>query len=197
MFIGYRVWLRHGVPWNVVELVEKTAVERPMPTDVIGIDHPEPKASATVSVGQLRPDNRAGVLDVARTLPQWFTDRGIKQLTCDLLHQSGLVAEQDGAPVGFLSYYVAEGNAHIGWMGVMASRHRGGIGRTLIENLARNLQGQGIEAILVDTLGDSVDYEPYGLTRAFYRSVEFVDHARVKQDDPEWPDRLTLRRVLD
>ena len=149
-----------------------------------------------VSIEPLGTKHHDGVFAVAKTLPRWFTERGRSHLAVDLRHQKGLVALRGEQVVGFLSYYVAEAAAHIGWMGVRRSEHRGGVGRALIASLVDVLRAAGIESVLVDTLGDGVDYEPYALTRAFYRGVGFEDHACIKQDEPEWPERLTLRLSL-
>jgi ribosomal protein S18 acetylase RimI-like enzyme len=136
------------------------------------------------------------IMTIARGLPEWFTERGLEQLRIDIAHQAGYIATREDRVLGFVTYYVAEGVAHIGWLGVAKSEHRGGVGRRLIDHLCARLHDAGLPAVHVDTLGDSVDYAPYALPRAFYRAVGFEDHQRVRQDDPEWPDRLTMRRQL-
>ncbi len=151
---------------------------------------------APVMIRRFAVGDQGSVIAVARTLPLWFTSRGLRQLATDLQHQEGLVALRDGRVVGFLSYYVVEGEAHIAWMGVVKGEHRQGIGRLVVEQLVAMLRSWHIESILVDTLGSSVDYEPYALTRAFYRGIGFKEHACIKQDDPEWPERLTLRLAI-
>ncbi len=136
------------------------------------------------------------VLRVARALPEWFTPRGLEQMVVDVQFQRLLVAEAGDELVGFVSVHVAEAIAWIGWMGVAPERQRSGVGRALCERLFADLASAGVREVRVETLGDSVDYEPYARTRAFYQGLGFVEHARVRQDDPEWPDRLTLRRPL-
>jgi hypothetical protein len=55
------------------------------------------------------------------------------------------------------------------------------------------MAGDGITEVFVDTLGDSVDYEPYARTRAFYRALGFTDHQRIMQPGNEsMPERLVL-----
>ncbi len=98
--------------------------------------------------------------------------------------------------MGFVTYFVYQGVAHIGWLGVARDEHRLGIGRLLIEHLCAHLRAAGLPAIHVDTLGDSIEYAPYATTRSFYRAVGFQNYRVVRQDDPEWPERLTLRRQL-
>jgi hypothetical protein len=54
-----------------------------------------------------------------------------------------------------------------------------------------------VKTLQVYTLGDSVDYEPYERTRAFYRALGFVDFKREPHpDNPECPESLFLRKVL-
>ena len=48
----------------------------------------------------------------------------------------------------------------------------------------------------VETLGESVDYEPYERTRAFYRAIGFRDFKRVMTDNPGMPESLTLQKRL-
>jgi ribosomal protein S18 acetylase RimI-like enzyme len=133
---------------------------------------------------------------IAEALPQWFTEDGRRKLAVDLHYQQGYVALVESAPVGFLTIYVVESVAHIGWMGVHPDMHRSGLGRTLVEVACAELGGHGVSRVRVDTLGDGVDYQPYAHTRAFYRGIGFSDVACIAQNDPEWPERLTLERTI-
>lgn len=117
-------------------------------------------------------------------------------MVVDLQFQPFLVACHDGHIVGFVSFYVAEAVAWIGWLGVSAGSHRSGIGRALLARLFEELHAHGVPEVRADTLGDSVDHEPYARTRAFYAGLGFTQLRRVRQEDPEWPDRLTLSRAL-
>jgi GNAT superfamily N-acetyltransferase len=117
-------------------------------------------------------------------------------MAADFPFQRLLVATDGSALRGFLSFFVHEGMARIGWMGVDPERHRQGIGRALVDALVATLRPAGVEGVLVDTLGDAVDYAPYARTRAFYRALGFADFRRVTQDDPECPEQLTLRLDL-
>lgn len=147
----------------------------------------------------LRPGDASdidAVVHLASELPQWFSERGRQHVAIDLHFQKFFVAESESSITGFVSFYVAEAVAWIGWLGVRPTAHRSGIGRALIARLAEQLAPANITTIRTDTLGDSVDYEPYARTRAFYYGVGFVEHARRMQDDPEWPERLTLRLDL-
>lgn len=136
------------------------------------------------------------MIDVGRSLPEWFNDEGIREMTADIDHQFGAVAEANGQVVGFVTWYSAEAIGEIGWIAVSPGAHRSGIGRALIEFVEERLLASQITELRVDTLGESVEYEPYDRTRAFYRSVGFRDLKSVMTDNPGMPERLTLSKVL-
>jgi ribosomal protein S18 acetylase RimI-like enzyme len=132
------------------------------------------------------------IIDIAKALPKWFTENGINKMQIDLKYQQGFFVLKDSRIIGFLSFYVTEGVGHIGWMGILPDFHRQGIGRKLVEQLISELKQGGIQELQVNTLGDSVDYEPYERTRAFYRGMGFEDFQKIKQDDPECPEQLIM-----
>jgi ribosomal protein S18 acetylase RimI-like enzyme len=136
------------------------------------------------------------LIDIAKALPEWFTENGIKHMQIDLRYQQGFVALNDSQIVGFLSFFVTEGIGHLGWIGILPEFHRQGIGRKLVEHLISELKQVGIHELRVNTLGDSVEYEPYERTRAFYRSIGFEDFQRIKQDDPQCPEQLIMVKTI-
>lgn len=136
-------------------------------------------------------------IEIAKALPEWFTTGGVKHMSIDLRFQQGFVAVYDSRIIGFLSFFVNESVARIGWMGVLPEFHRQGIGRKLIERLISELKQAGVCELRVNTLGDSVEYEPYAETRAFYRRIGFKDFQRIKQDNPECPELLILVKNIE
>ena len=82
------------------------------------------------------------------------------------------------------------------WIAVSADHHRRGIGARLLEFAEDDLSRSGVSEVQVETLGESVDYEPYERTRAFYRSAGFRDFKSVMTDNPGMPESLTLRKRL-
>src|SRR4030065_2583070 len=83
------------------------------------------------------------LIEIAKTLPEWFTAGGIKHMSIDLRFQNGFVALNGSRIVGFLSFYVSEGIARIGWMGVLPEFHNQGIGRKLVGKLISELNKAG------------------------------------------------------
>ena len=141
----------------------------------------------------LTPVNRHLALSVARTLPEWFTENGIALMGMDLVYQRGALAMDGEDPIGFISFFVNQGKAEIGWMAVMPKMQDQGVGKFLLGKLVTELTMAGISEISVRTLGDGVDYEPYARTRAFYRAYGFQD-AGVKKNpgNSEYEEELLL-----
>jgi len=82
-------------------------------------------------------------------------------------------------------------------MGILPILHRSGIGSQLLSELRNVLAKRDVSAVLVSTLGDSVDYEPYSRTRAFYRKNGFVDFQKIQHpDNPEQEEELILRSEI-
>jgi ribosomal protein S18 acetylase RimI-like enzyme len=137
--------------------------------------------------------DQAAVVRLAAKLGEWFTADGVREIATDLRYQPGFVAETDGQIVGFVVISVYEAKGRISWLGVQQDRQRLGIGRRLVGAVVNRMAGDGIKEVFVDTLGDSVDYEPYARTRAFYRALGFTDHQRIMQPGNEsMPERLVL-----
>ncbi|HEY8345834.1 MAG TPA: GNAT family N-acetyltransferase [Symbiobacteriaceae bacterium] len=145
------------------------------------------------------------MLSVARSLPEWFNERGLREMARDFLTHRGLVAvcirDTSEKVVGFATWLQSsdspEANvAEITWLGVAREFQGQGIGRRLVEALADRCRKAGLSVLQVSTLADSVDYAPYVGTRAFYRRLGFrdwrVDVAYYGPDE----DRLVLRKEL-
>jgi GNAT superfamily N-acetyltransferase len=133
------------------------------------------------------------VIIIALSLPEWFTKSGVELIKKDIPFQKGFLAYKDDKVIGFLTFIVNQGIATIGWMGVLPSFHKKGIGSALIVELKKLLIKNNIHRILVSTLADSVEYEPYARTRAFYRKNGFVDYERIPHlNNPEQEEELIL-----
>jgi ribosomal protein S18 acetylase RimI-like enzyme len=142
-------------------------------------------------------DDFAAAIAIARSLAEWFNDAGIEEMAGDLRWQMGAVAELDGEVVGLVTWCLHEGIGEIGWIAVSPEHHRHGIGGRLLQFAKDSLRDSGVtEVVLVETLGDSIDYEPYERTRAFYRAAGFRDFKRVMTDNPGMPESLTLQKPL-
>ena len=138
----------------------------------------------------------AAVIEIARGLPEWFTSSGIDHLGRDIQFQRGLIAAQADQIVGFVTFFAQDSKGQIGWMAVRVDFHRRRIGAVLLGALETLMLGAGIRELYVNTLGDSVNYEPYARTRAFYRRMGFQDFKRVHSNNSECEELLTMRKLL-
>ena len=138
------------------------------------------------------------ILEIAAALPDWFSQSGIRFMRADLRYQYGFVAEDDNKQVvGFISFFVNQGKAEIGWIGIRPDFHRRGVGRSLLHRLVRELEPTQVSELYVHTLGDAVDYEPYEGTRKFYRQMGFQDFRRIANPgNPDCEEELILRLKL-
>lgn len=152
--------------------------------------------AATAELRPMTADDFAAAIAIGRSLPEWFNHPGIEEMAGDRRWQMGAVADVDGEVVGFVTWCSHEGRGEIGWIAVSLEHHRHGIGARLLEFAEDSLRNSGSTEVLVETLGDSVDYEPYERTRAFYRAASFRDFERVMTDNPAMPESLTLKKSL-
>jgi len=136
------------------------------------------------------------VVYIAQGLPEWFTKTGVEHMKIDFYFQKGIVAEIEGRILGFLFYFSEEGILNISWMGVAKEYQRKGIGRQMVLRFEELAKRGGVHEIRVATLGDSVEYEPYARTRAFYRALGFSDLESIMQDNPECPEKLILQKKI-
>jgi GNAT superfamily N-acetyltransferase len=131
--------------------------------------------------------------EILAGLPDWFGDPdGIQQCHEAVRSAPGLVAEDAGAVVGFLTAVdTAADVREITWMAVDASARRTGVGRRLIETLRTQAAREGIGRLDVKTLSDREDPGPeYAQTRAFYLAMGFVPVAELDIWGPENPAQL-------
>lgn len=134
-----------------------------------------------------------------RGLPDWFgLESGIVEARGHLDTRDGLVAEEDGEVVGFLTCASElPDTVEITWMAVAAGAHRRGIGRALIETLVSRALADGRRLMLVRTLADTHPSPEYAATRAFYRSTGFVPLAILPELwDPANPCLLMVRPLV-
>ena len=150
-----------------------------------------------IIVRPLRAEDHEAVLAVVEELPEWFDeDARHRAIPVDLAHQDGFVAVADGQVAGFITLYVAEGRANIGWMGVRPDFHRRGVGTLLLAGAEDHAKLGGLDEIATYTLGDGVEYEPYERTRRFYFDRGFTVYQRYTTDNPGCPEEIRIRKVV-
>jgi ribosomal protein S18 acetylase RimI-like enzyme len=135
-------------------------------------------------------------------LPYHFgSEIGRRECSAAVRSQRGLVAEDDGRIVGFLTLHPRfEDALEITWMAVRADRRRQGIGRALIDRVVSDAAAEGRWLLLVLTVSPNDEPDEieggYQATRAFYRSNGFV---YARDFAGYWPGDIPvlLIRVLD
>jgi GNAT superfamily N-acetyltransferase len=106
------------------------------------------------------------------------------------------VAVEKNKVVGFLSYFAADGNIMINWLGIKKDCRRKGIGTALlkwIEKEARKLKSKYLRA---ETLSEKYNYKPYQDTRDFYYKNGFKKIAERKAIRKGWDDQILLEKKL-
>ena len=131
-------------------------------------------------------------------LPDWFgLEEGIREAAAAVRAHEGLVAEEGGVVIGFLTLVDPyPTTSEISWMAVRADRRRTGVGRELLEAAADRLRSRGVRILTVKTLSDRADPGPeYAQTRAFYLACGFVPVAELDIWGPQNPCQLLARPI--
>ena len=152
-------------------------------------------SSRLTQIQPLDEKHLSGILAVAEDLPEWFDETArTESIPVDIRYQEGFVAVSAQRVVGFVTLYVAEGRLHIGWLGVAREFHRQGIGTRLLAAAEMKARELKIDELATYTLGDSVDYEPYDLTRNFYSKRGFSVYKRSKTDNSGCPEEIWISK---
>ena len=85
---------------------------------------------------------------------------------------------------------------HIGWLAVDRQLHGRGIGSRLLEAAEAKARELRIDVLATYTLGDSVAYQPYELTRRFYRKHGFKVYKRSRTDNPGCPEEIWISKQV-
>lgn len=130
------------------------------------------------------------------SLDKWFDEHALQSIMIDLAFHKGFVAICDGKIAGFITFFVYEAVGIIGWLGVGLRYQNKGTGSDLLRRLEDELVKNRIDTVQVYTLSDTVEYEPYEKTRAFYFRNGFTEYRRIATSNPNCPEELYLRKKL-
>jgi len=124
---------------------------------------------------------------IAQKLPDFFDERGLKQIEQDTKTQLLYGAYVEGEMVGFVTYKeINSDTLEMTWLGVLPEMQNKKIGNKLvIESLKE--AGEKYKVCEVKTLSETDPYEPYKKTREFYKSVGFIGIETI-DPYPEWKD---------
>ena len=122
-------------------------------------------------------DREAICRRVLADLPDWF---GIPEATENYIRAAGRMPmlgwrDSGGEVAGFVSLdRTSEATVDMHVIGVLASHHRHGVGRALVDAAADWARGEGASLLAVKTLGASHPDPFYGRTRLFYEAMGFL-----------------------
>ena len=157
----------------------------------------------TLLIREKHAEDVEALVEIARTLPEWFTPDSIEaEITPDLRDEAGLVAQVDGEPVGFVTWgepgiHKEPGVVELRWIGVHRDRRGKGVGKALVRVMEEKLRQAGTSAVELWTVADSELYPPYADTRTFYRAMGYRDwYVDVVNRTEQTGDRLFLRKEL-
>lgn len=148
-------------------------------------------------IESLDPKHYDGILKIVENLPEWFDESArSKSVPVDIRHQMGFVAVASNKIVGFVTLYVAEGRLHIGWLAVAREFQRQSLGSRLLDAAEAKAREMGIDELATYTLGDSVAYSPYEVTRSFYWNRGFQVYKRSRTDNPGCPEEIWISKHI-
>ncbi|MBU2615807.1 MAG: GNAT family N-acetyltransferase [Nanoarchaeota archaeon] len=126
-------------------------------------------------------------LELAKSLPDWFTDVAIENMKIDF-ELNEIISEGDLD--GFLVYNSNNGAIKIIWIAVKKEAQRKGIGTRLINKLIAKAKELGVKEIMVETLSPNQEYVPYNLTRAFYEKNGFKIRKIILPEKEGWDEMV-------
>lgn len=135
-------------------------------------------------------------LDIAKDLKEWFTKEAIENMKVDFIVNNTIVAIDKNNFVGFLCYCSDNGAIKILWLGVDKKYWRRGIGGLLINWLIKEAKKLKSDKLEVETLTEEDEYEPYKLTRAFYKKCGFRKTYVKKASKSGWDDVDVMEKKL-
>ncbi len=134
---------------------------------------------------------RLACLEIARALPEWFNEAGLKAMERDLKSKTTFVAVEDNNVFGFITVKPINDKAlEILWMAVRRELRGKGIGTEMLRFVERWAVERSFEVLVVKTSGD-LSYKPYDETRRFYERRGFVRVALV-DPYPEWGEATLI-----
>ena len=116
--------------------------------------------------------------EILRSLPEWFgNEKALNDYAEGVVSLPFWIAlNSDEKCIGFISIktqYGRTGDIYV--LGVLPEYHRRGVGRLLVSKAEEYLRSNNYKYIIVKTLSDIVEYEPYEKTRKFYKGIGFEE----------------------
>lgn len=120
--------------------------------------------------------------EVLDSLPEWFADpKAVKDYAEKSRDLTFFAYYGEGEALGFIALEVHGPYGEIFVMGVKPGYRHQGIGRALYREAESYLGKKGCVRLLVKTLAEEADYEPYEETREFYLAMGFKPLMTTKE----------------
>ncbi|WP_456366734.1 GNAT family N-acetyltransferase [Thermococcus sp.] len=134
---------------------------------------------------------RLACLEIAKALPEWFNEAGLKAMERDLKSETTFIAVENDRVLGFITIKSINKKAlEILWMAVRREFRGKGIGTEMLHFTEEWAVKRGFEVLVVKTSGD-LSYKPYDETRKFYERRGFVRVALI-DPYPEWGEEALI-----
>ncbi len=133
---------------------------------------------------------RRACLEIAKALPEWFNEAGLKVMERDLKSETTFIAVEKDQVLGFITVKPLNDKAlEILWMAVRREFRGRGIGTEMLRFVEMWAKAN-FEVLVVKTSGD-LNYKPYDETRKFYERRGFVGVALI-DPYPEWGEEALI-----
>ena len=133
-----------------------------------------------ISIVEVKDSKKKGQFaeEVMRYLPEWFgSEKALVEFVDGVTSLPFWAAlDHEDKCIGFISikiHYGHTGDIYV--FGVLPEYQGRGIGRLLLAKAEEYLKNNNCKYIIVKTLSDIVEYEPYERTRLFYKKVGFEE----------------------
>lgn len=135
----------------------------------------QPARSRSVLTRQAADEDFGACIEIAASLPHYFTKEVVDELLPSDLHRFGaIVAEVDQSLQGFLvAHQKTPHIADILWLAVREQAHGRGVGSALLQGAADAFSAAGVLILEVKTLAPGTSSVGYQATRRFYESHGF------------------------
>lgn len=133
-------------------------------------------------------------LEIAISLPEYFTKEAIKNMEDDFKKDYLIIAE-DASIEGFLCFGIRQNRYELLWMAVKKDKQSQGIGKSLLKFLIQHLKDKNIKELYAKTLSPEDSYTPYERTRKFYEENGF-QQLYIEKANKKGLDDLVVMRVM-
>jgi GNAT superfamily N-acetyltransferase len=151
-----------------------------------------------VTIDVCRARDPRAVSRLLRALPDWFgIETAIDNYVRDAQSMDSYLARLDAEVSGVAlvkSHFPETSELHL--IAVAPAHHRQGIGGRLLRAIEEDLRSDGVQLLIVHTVGPSYENAAYASTREFYKSSGFLPLQEFTNIDWDGPT-LVLVKPLD